>query len=258
MGSVFDVGDGEMAVLGIHRSRREAEFIQEDRQALSLVFPHLQRAMQLRHRLEGNAIDGEASLSAIDHSGLGVMIVTADLQIQHANAMALAVLKRGDALKAPLDRLSGLTLATTSMLADLVRGAVGTAQGKALKSGGALRLRRTNALPVTVFIAPFRSSRGVFASCGPAAILLIRDPEMVTTNTQILRDLFGFTATEAAIAAFLAKGKSIGAVASAQGVSINTARTHLKNLLVKTGTNRQAELVALLLQSVAHLSLIGG
>lgn len=256
LGSVFDVGQGELAVLGVHRSRRESEFVEEDRQALGLMFTHLRRAMQLRHRLAGRALDGEASLSALEHSGLGVLIVSRACDVLYANSVALTVLKRGDALRAPLNKLSGITLAGTSALTALVHAAAGTAQGKALKSGGALRLRRAGALPVTLFVAPFRPSPGFFGALEPAAILLVRDPELVTARTRVLRDLFGFTATEAAVAALLAEGQSIDAVAAAQGgVSLNTARTHLKSLLVKTGTNRQAELVALVLQSGAVLSL---
>lgn len=253
LGSVFDVANGALAIFGIHRSRQDPAFVAEDKTALSQVFPHVKRAVQLRHRLDGRSIDGEASMLALDHAGLAVLIVDRQSHVLYANRAALAVLKRGDALRAPLNRVGALTTALTNDLDALIHGAAVTAQGKGLKSGGALRVVRPGRLPVTIFVAPFRPTQGGFGSITPAAILLIRDPEQTTASSQTLRELFGLTGTEAAVASLLAEGHSVEEVAIAQGVSLNTTRTHLKSILLKTGTNRQAELVALLLRSVAVL-----
>lgn len=68
-----------------------------------------------------------------------------------------------------------------------------------------------------------------------------------------LRELFGLTAAEARFAVALAEGAAVEEIASRLGISMNTARTHLKAILAKTGTNRQAQLVAVLLRSVATL-----
>jgi DNA-binding CsgD family transcriptional regulator len=53
------------------------------------------------------------------------------------------------------------------------------------------------------------------------------------------------------VARKLAGGQSINDIATAHAISLNTARTHLKNILSKTSTTRQAELVALVLRSAA-------
>jgi DNA-binding CsgD family transcriptional regulator/PAS domain-containing protein len=251
LGSVFEIGDGAVAIFGIHRSMQDPAFGEDDKKALGQIFPHLRRAVQVRHRLDGRSIDGEASMLALDHLGLAVIVVDRQSRILYANRAALAVLKRGDALRAPFNKLGALTAARTTELEALIHGAARTAQGKEWNAGGALRLTRPGRLPVTVFVAPFCPARGGFASIAPAAILLVRDPELTTASSQVLRGLFGLTATEAAVAALLAEGRSIDEIAAAQSVSLNTARTHLKSILVKTGTNRQAELVSLLLQSVA-------
>lgn len=68
-----------------------------------------------------------------------------------------------------------------------------------------------------------------------------------------LRDLFGFTRMEAVIAADLAGGLSLDAVAARRGIGGATVRSHLKRILAKTGTHRQAEAVALIARSVAGL-----
>jgi DNA-binding CsgD family transcriptional regulator len=61
--------------------------------------------------------------------------------------------------------------------------------------------------------------------------------------------LFGLTRAESAVAAALCAGMSLSQYAAAAGVSVLTARTHLKRVQAKTDTHSQAELVALLLRS---------
>ena len=83
----------------------------------------------------------------------------------------------------------------------------------------------------------------------------MRDPEAASPTALSLQGLFGLTAAEAAVAVALAQGRAAEDLAGRLGVSLNTVRTHIKNVLAKTGTSRQAQLVALILGSVATLTL---
>jgi DNA-binding CsgD family transcriptional regulator len=59
--------------------------------------------------------------------------------------------------------------------------------------------------------------------------------------------LFGLTKGEAQVALGIASGKAADEIAHERAVSVGTVRTQLKALLQKTETDRQAELVRLLL-----------
>lgn len=61
-----------------------------------------------------------------------------------------------------------------------------------------------------------------------------------------LRSRYGLTRAEIRVAAALAEGLSVRAIADRHGVTYETARSQIKSVLSKTGTSRQAELVALL------------
>lgn len=63
---------------------------------------------------------------------------------------------------------------------------------------------------------------------------------------ELVRSLFDLTPTEAKVARSLASGATVDDIASADGVSPNTVRTHVRGVLTKTGCNRQTEVVALL------------
>ena len=65
--------------------------------------------------------------------------------------------------------------------------------------------------------------------------------------TGLLRATYGCTAREATLAGALTDGCTLAEAATTLGISIHTARTHLKRVFRKTGTSRQTELLRLVL-----------
>jgi DNA-binding CsgD family transcriptional regulator len=88
-----------------------------------------------------------------------------------------------------------------------------------------------------------------------AVIFLSRPDEEREPNREILRRMYGLTPAEANVGSLLISGMSIEDTASELGVSVTTARTHLRQLFNKTGTNRQAELIHRLLVGVSSLDI---
>ena len=58
----------------------------------------------------------------------------------------------------------------------------------------------------------------------------------------------GLTPAETRLAIALFKGQSVEAYAKEAGISINTARWHVKQIFAKTGVKRQSELIQTLLK----------
>lgn len=79
----------------------------------------------------------------------------------------------------------------------------------------------------------------------PRALLLWSGPRTVPNAGQ-LSAVLRVSASEARLALALAAGQTVKAFAQLQGCSLHTARTHLKNLMRKTGCSRQVELVQLI------------
>ncbi|HTM78165.1 MAG TPA: helix-turn-helix transcriptional regulator, partial [Devosia sp.] len=61
--------------------------------------------------------------------------------------------------------------------------------------------------------------------------------------------LFRLTAAEIALVEALAQGQSLQAYADLKQVTINTVRTQLKAIFLKTNTHRQGELIAMFMAS---------
>jgi DNA-binding CsgD family transcriptional regulator len=74
----------------------------------------------------------------------------------------------------------------------------------------------------------------VFSGAGTAS---------VGVDTLVARELWGLTATEARLVLALVAGQPLKAFAEAEGCSWHTVRTHLRNILRKSGCRRQVDLV---------------
>ena len=99
----------------------------------------------------------------------------------------------------------------------------------------------------------FATGEGAFitgsAVFSPAkAILLVSDTERPSADPRmdLLRKMFGLTQTEALLVSHLAREVPLPLVAESLGISFETARSHLKRVFAKTGTNRQSDLLLLL------------
>ena len=84
-------------------------------------------------------------------------------------------------------------------------------------------------------------------SSGQAGGWLLATIEQVQlTRTDAMRRRFRFTHTQARLAEMLCEGMRPTCAAEKLGVKISTVRTHVGQMYEKTGTNSQAQLVALL------------
>jgi DNA-binding NarL/FixJ family response regulator len=174
---------------------------------------------------------------------LGIVICNAAGHAVWANACAEA-LGRAHAgiVLAPRGREIGAFLPKQSIeLAALIHSA---ATGGA---GGALTLRgkeRTNKLLVLVTPLP----RSLFHTYGPGHVLLImrqaaEDPPF---SAHTLEALFRLSPAQCALAAALYEGKTFEEIAAERDVKVSTLRTHLANVLIRTGAKNIRELVRLL------------
>lgn len=71
-------------------------------------------------------------------------------------------------------------------------------------------------------------------------------------DVKLIQEVFGLTLTEGKVAALVFQGHSTREIARARDVSLETVRSHIKSVLQKTETNRQAELVAKLARFTVH------
>jgi DNA-binding CsgD family transcriptional regulator len=87
--------------------------------------------------------------------------------------------------------------------------------------------------------------------------VFVTDPEAaIESDEEILKRLFGLTASEARIASLLVQGRDLNEICGKLSIRRTTARTHLRHLFEKLGVRRQGELISLLLRTVGAVRVI--
>jgi DNA-binding CsgD family transcriptional regulator len=100
-------------------------------------------------------------------------------------------------------------------------------------------------------VAPVRVPSVAILGGAPAVIVCVTDTEAgMKLPEQRLRDLFGLTPAEARLALALFEGATLNEAAETLKVSRFTAQNHLARIFEKTGANRQATLIQLMMRSV--------
>ncbi len=185
---------------------------------------------------------------ALDQVGLAMIMLDRDGRAIGTNGAAHELLQMGDGLIAVGETLSA------SVLEDAVRlhSAIGHALVGPMRDARApvLTIRRKRRRPLVIAVLRVAAD----PQPGETAIVLQviepdRDHDSAITATCTL---FGFTGAEARLAKLLVVGATLAEAATALRIQMPTARTYLKQAFAKSGTNRQAALVQVLLSSLPY------
>jgi DNA-binding CsgD family transcriptional regulator len=230
---------------------RKEPFTRAEIELFSFLIPHLQRAMQLQLRLAVLEDKQNGSAEALDRLPQGVLLVDGAAKVRFANRAAEEVLADGGALRIAGGVVRAARTDETCALHKAIACCVDTAAHGAEAASGRVRVSRgAGRRPLRVLVIPLRPQAPWTRLYQPSAILFINDPERdVAIRSDHLRDEFGLTRAEAALALEILAGQGLQVAADRLQITLTTARTHLAHVFEKTGTSRQAELVRLILQS---------
>jgi DNA-binding CsgD family transcriptional regulator len=231
--------------LGFGRHKSNGEIGQLEIQAARLLLPHVQRAVAISRLLDIKSVAASTFESALNTFAVGVVLTDADLGIVHANAAAEAMFSAGEPIRAERGVLS--------LRPPAVEAALGAAVRQAAENESAMGRRgfgipaNDGGAPHVLHVLPLRHGelRPGLIPRAVAAIFVAPAASPLPAPIDALTALFDLTAAEARIFEQIAAGRTTGETAKALGVEITTVKTHLAHIFSKTGTGRQADLVAL-------------
>lgn len=240
----------------VHRGRRRGSFSRDDTSRFRALAPHLVRAAEIQTLLGPLWQAQKAHELLFDMLPHGVALLDDRGHLIFANTEAQRILAASDGLSVVNGSLRASSPdAQRTLLRGVGEASANTAQGT---SFAVLRPSRLRAYQV--LISPVCGEVGArifgFMPMTCRAIAVIVDPEaMPEVAAERLERVFRLTPALARLAAALAAGQTVSEYADAVGITVGTARWQLKELFARTGTSRQAELVRLLLTSVAQFKV---
>jgi len=242
--------------LGLSRGQRAGPYDEETLAFVRSLLPHMLRAVQIQ-RLIGSAVDAQRlSEAALDRLRIGVVLMDSALRVRFANSAALAKAKTfGLSLGE-----SGLILPSprfNDRLQCLLNSALTANLPGNPEPGGDLTYTRPGIGALQLRVFPLINDEpGLAGQPVQVAVFLVR-PGPPHLDASQLATHFGLTAAESRLAVRLAEGRTIAEAAKTAGISLATARSHLRNIFAKTATSRQSELALLLLTSLAGIATDG-
>ena len=240
----------------ICRSQHDPWFSSVDKERLSVILPHVKRAMQLSVEKKRAERSTKLFESVFDTLGVGVMFLDGEGNVSCTNEFAKGMLNDSRGLFLSRGRLAAVSVSDNKSLKQLIATATAAReQGRPtpteslLVSGG----ERYGAIGLTLRyiggdLNAVHDDEAVFA-------VFFRDLSQDTNvSEEVMRKLFSLTVAEATLASLLVKGLTIDDAAEQLHVSRNTIRTQLQSVFSKLGCYRQTDVVRTILGSVAMLS----
>jgi DNA-binding CsgD family transcriptional regulator len=237
------------------RGPDEAPFSEWEKALCRQIVPHLERAIDIHARLSRMTSERDLFAGTVEQLAVGAILLDEHGLFLQANQLAGQILAEKDGLQIRQRHLELSDLQPSRELQDIIQRVLATGRNNAPTVVEALRARRPSGRPdlgLLVRLMPqYEWSEGQHA---PAIAVFISDPgQRGEPSEQTLTQLFGLTRAEAALATQLSRGLQLQDAAEVLNISPHTARTQLKAIFAKTGVSRQAELVRLLVKSVAAL-----
>jgi len=214
------------------------------RQVSRIRSHHKDELSALRYTLSG--LSGSGAKAALDLIALGVILLDGHGKTVHINRNAQEMVS-----EAGITLCANGTIRSPDPLSDrdlqrALSDTLAMARQGRKSVVGVMLCPTQNPNTAPVLICSLTHGAVETAESPHVALFLTTPSNRKPVSEPLLMDLFGLTPTEARVAAALARNTRPADVALELDVSQTTISFHIRNLFQKTGTNRQADLIALI------------
>ena len=214
-----------------------------------LLAPHICRSAKIGLALELKSLNSARLETTLNSLAAGVFLVNRDGKLLFLNTAAEGQIIRGRALGVTNNRLIPKDSAAAYKFAQALSGADIDAVG-----GISLALPDASGGMVATLLPLENGERqNLGGLSSPAAFaVFVQDPAFVSPAPgEAFAQLYGLTPSELRVFLAMAPSLSPQEAADNLGLSITTVKSHLQHIFNKTGTNKQSDLMQLLMRASA-------
>lgn len=219
------------------------------------ITPHITNALNVQQHLRKTAERALIGYELLSRMRQPIFLVDADRNVVFSNPAAQEILDEGVILRQQSNKLVfrearvSLDFAISMRNMALVQfHTEAPVSERNDRRSIKLKIKESGEVAVMTLIAMRpEATNGAFGSA-PLALATIYEPGRIAEpDPFLLAATFNLTPAEARVAARLCAGDALKHIAKENKLSLNTVRTQLRSVFEKTGTNRQADLVRLLI-----------
>jgi DNA-binding CsgD family transcriptional regulator len=194
--------------------------------------------------------------TAFDQIDTGLLLLSRSGAILSTNASADTMLTADNGLRRNRELIGTTDLADAVALQSAINHVVllnaGEAEADSRAPAPMLALRRAASPALIVMLVP--AARPAVETNDVAILMYVLDPQQDTMAMLApVCGLYRLSPVESRLVAYLVQGRPLADAAAEMRVKEQTARTYLRQIFHKTDTNRQTELVVLMLSSMLRM-----
>jgi len=235
-GSVMQTPHGA-GIIGLHRGKGQTDFSNAVLADLNRNVAHLRRMFAIRARLE-HVTARQDLLGAVFSAGHeAAFAVSFNGRILMANDQGDLALRAQRLVKSVCGQLQAVDNASRTDL----EAAIALAGKAETYTGSTCLLRAGNGEFAIASVLPLSS-----LAYGPAILVTLQNAARQLPEAELarhLRQAFGLSGAETAIALLLASGRTLNEISDIRGSAIGTVRTQVKAIMLKLGARRQGDVV---------------
>lgn len=241
----FPIEGGLHGIWSAMRGRNGGFFQDDEIKRLSLLLPHIRQSIALQVRL-GFLGDLTCGLQqALNLLASPAFVIDSNCRLYFVNQAGDEALRAGTQLRLRDGRIRGSRPSATVELEKEIARVV--ASGRTVSDSSEMILTDEKEPPAILSLCPLRghAAQG-FLPRAEIVMFLIRVQDHRPSSSMLLRTAFGLSSGEADLALRLAAGERLQEIADLKRVSIETIRSQLKSIFLKTNTRRQSDVIRLI------------
>ena len=237
--------------LAAHRYKGQPRYGNAEVRLLTLLSPHVCRAITISDVLNLKTIRSEALEATLNALTSGVYLVDRLGQIIYTNRAAERQIEDRNVLRIDNNRLVPIHPMARARLVAVIDEAIAD-EAATLSSGFSVALPAREGTGLVAAVLPLHGGErrilcGAFAAM---AAIFVQDPIVAPPFLgEAFAKLYGLTGSELRTLLAMAPGLSVKEAAELLGIGDTTARTHLQHIYGKTGTSKQTELLHLFMSA---------
>ena len=250
----------QVTVLGVHRGLGDPRLSVDEQQVCQRLARHLTDALRFQQGRMANAHRRMLGSELLARLRAPVVLIDEERRLLHVNPAARSQLASGAVLTQSDGHLFCRRPADDNALVKGLRELL-RAPGTTLRDGNDKLFVRASSpdgktmMGLYLYALRPEETLHVFGEQSLAMLIIHQVGASLDLDPFVIAAAFCLTPGEARVAAAAAQGASPDELARAHGVSTNTVRSQLSTIFLKTGTNRQAQLVSVL--SALPLAALG-
>jgi DNA-binding CsgD family transcriptional regulator len=254
--AINPVNDGQrLASLSVNTGVDTGVFRPRAVELLRLLAPHITKAAKISAAFDLRTLQAKVLEKTLDTLSSGVLLLNAQGQSIYMNTAAQRILHNHSGARLAQGKL----VIKDTAAEDAFKASLAALRdpARAREQPPAAIAVADESAPLIMTVLPIETGRrksllGAFEAT--VAVFVQNMTALPPMPSEAFSTLYGFTPTETKVTMALLQGFATADIADILGITEGTVRSHVKNILSKTGTTRQAELVQVLMRAMSPVA----